>query len=132
MQRNAQTKVIRRLEREGGEIRAENGSYRLPAVSKLFGVSSVTVQAMVNEGIIEKEGTKTSTVAYKLVGYDGSKDPQRIDLIQNPAPTRKGKVRSEFDQDKRIAAAAVMLFGDVKATNLLSWLQWVNLTKELM
>lgn len=89
-------------------------------IATLLGLSvggtTAMLQRLVERGYLRSEqgGGPTSTKSYSLTKTSNSKT-----------------VGMRFDQDKRIAQAAEILF-DLTKVDVLSLLQWAALTKEMM
>ena len=147
----ARNQVIAVLRKNGGEITTEDGKYRLPAAATLFGkgVTNNTIGHMVNDGIISKVGTPTSTRSYKLLEPYVVPSQMPVDREQTIMQRAKAVLGEDFPEareavdtvtttmmqysvDRRIAKAAEDLFGDLAKVDILTFMQWVEMTKEMM
>lgn len=121
-----------------GFIQAK-GPQKSGDIAKLLGLSAGGAGAMLAKLVERGELTRDADGRGTHPLYD-LPIPSGTLYITSPAgqkPLTRQKsatkqVSKSFDQDRRIAEAATILFGDVKSQDLLSLLQWVQLTKELM
>jgi hypothetical protein len=125
----AEDRVVAKLQRNGGEIRAPEDKYRLPAAKELFGVTNNTLSRMVQNGIIEKEGTATSTTVYRLVRPGTFTKPKKE--TQNRIHKKATEVLDEARQTAIIGDVVKELFGN-QIKDLGTFMQWLDLTREMM
>lgn len=106
------------------------------SIATVLGLSQSGAYAMlkrlVERGYLRSErgGGPTSSLRY-AINLIGKADDTVEPYVVTTAPKAARKVRDSFDKDRRIALAAETLF-DMTKIDMLSLLQWVQLTKELM